>query len=305
MIIKRFFLVFFIFKIYALDLDYFFKIDSFKKNDPVYSQYLHNIKEYNKFITNRIDYLPPLQIYYYKQSKKESLFKVAAKLETIGKDGLLSINRLISLEDFKNREYILFASLPGVFVYSSPRSDLERLLYNRFKDDFDKSIKIELGYEKEDTVYFFFNTKINLKEFLTLKQDTKFIYPVDTPYYTITSHFGYRTNPFNAKNREFHSGIDLAYKIGTGIIASYNGTVSNINYNSIYGNNLTIKHNGGVETIYSHLLDNSIMVNIGDNVQRGQKIALMGSTGRSTGSHLDFRMKVKGKYIDPIPYLSK
>jgi len=113
----------------------------------------------------------------------------------------------------------------------------------------------------------------------------------------------------------FHTGIDLKAYSGAPVVASKAGEViaavsgfGNTYYSSpplkIYGNYVTIRHEGGVTTLYGHLLSNSITVGVGDHVQQGQKIGEMGNTGFSTGTHTHFEMRdPNGIAIDPAPSL--
>ena len=87
--------------------------------------------------------------------------------------------------------------------------------------------------------------------------------------------------------------------VGTPILAAQGGTVASISYDDRSGNYVAIEHGNGVRTAYCHL--ETIDVAVGDTVQRGQVVAKSGNTGRSTGPHLHFIVKVHGKAIDPLP----
>ncbi len=108
--------------------------------------------------------------------------------------------------------------------------------------------------------------------------------------YVITTQYGYRTNPFSNK-REFHQALDIAIGYGADIYASNNGVVYKIGYDAGgYGNYVVINHNNGYYTLYAHL--SRSLVSIGQTVASGSVIALMGSTGASTGPHLHFELWV-------------
>ena len=99
-----------------------------------------------------------------------------------------------------------------------------------------------------------------------------------------------------------HAGIDLAGPIGTPIYATADGVVSAAGYNNGgYGNLVKIDHGRGIETRYGHL--SAIMVSPGQHIVRGQQIARMGSTGRSTGSHLHYEVRIDGRAVNPIPFM--
>ena len=116
----------------------------------------------------------------------------------------------------------------------------------------------------------------------------------------ITSSFGYRSSPFTA-NREFHKGLDIAGREGTPILAPADGVVRFSGHKRHLGNAVKIKHGYGIETIYGHNQEN--LVKAGERVKRGQKIALMGTTGRSTGPHLHYQVEVNGKPVNPRNYI--
>ncbi len=116
----------------------------------------------------------------------------------------------------------------------------------------------------------------------------------------LTSRFGYRISPFTGK-RQLHAGIDIAARAGTMVIAPAAGRVRFVGRKGPLGNTLVIDHGDGVRTLYGHNSD--IHVDVGDEVVRGQQIASIGSTGRSTGPHLHYVVEVKGKAKDPLNYI--
>lgn len=130
----------------------------------------------------------------------------------------------------------------------------------------------------------------------------KFGYPL-AKQAPMTSDFGSRTDPINGKQGAVHTGIDLGAPQGTDILAAENGVVIVASWWSGYGNCVIIDHGGGVWTLYGHIRDGGIAVNKGDKVKRGQKIAEVGHTGRATGNHLHFEVRVNEKPVDPKPYL--
>ena len=127
--------------------------------------------------------------------------------------------------------------------------------------------------------------------------------PSDKPVKTaaFTSGYGVRSDPFRGA-AAMHAGIDLAGPTGTAIYATADGIVSEAGYNSGgYGNLVKLNHGRGIETRYGHL--SSIMVSPGQRITRGQQIGRMGSTGRSTGSHLHYEVRIDGRAVNPIPFM--
>ncbi|MBV9719075.1 MAG: peptidoglycan DD-metalloendopeptidase family protein [Candidatus Eremiobacteraeota bacterium] len=117
---------------------------------------------------------------------------------------------------------------------------------------------------------------------------------------TITSPFGWRSNPFGG-GPEFHQGLDIAAPTGTTVTAAAGGTVLMAQWYGGYGNYILIDHGGGYSTGYGHL--SAMYVSSGQSVQRGQAIGAVGSTGQSTGPHLHFEVRIAGKPVDPAPRL--
>ncbi len=117
-------------------------------------------------------------------------------------------------------------------------------------------------------------------------------------YGTITSKFGYRTI-FGTYS--FHGGLDIAAPYGTAINASDGGTVIWSGYKGTYGNLIIIDHGNGVHSYYGHC--SSLLVSVGDKVYQGQTVALVGSTGRSTGNHCHFEIRINQTRVDPQNYL--
>ncbi|HEX8307794.1 MAG TPA: M23 family metallopeptidase [Allosphingosinicella sp.] len=116
-----------------------------------------------------------------------------------------------------------------------------------------------------------------------------------------TSGYGVRSDPFKGR-AAMHAGIDLAGPIGTPIYATADGIVQRSEYNNGgYGNLVELDHGHGIQTRYGHL--SKSMVAAGQRVKRGDMIALMGSTGRSTGSHLHYEVRIDGKAVNPVPFL--
>ncbi len=117
----------------------------------------------------------------------------------------------------------------------------------------------------------------------------------------ITSTFGVRSNPFGGRGSEFHNGVDFAVSYGTPIEAAGDGVVTFTGYRSGFGHTVVISHGYGYRSSYCHL--SRSLVRQGERVTKGQKIALAGSSGRSTGPHLHFIIEKDGKEIDPLTVL--
>lgn len=117
-----------------------------------------------------------------------------------------------------------------------------------------------------------------------------------------TSRFGFRSNPFDGEGAEFHPGIDLRGKQGDPVKCTASGQVVFAGRAGGYGNCIRIKHVNNIETVFGHL--SRILVKVGQKVSVGDKIGLVGSTGRSTGTHLHYEIRKNGKAVNPIMYLN-
>ncbi|MCR4435644.1 MAG: peptidoglycan DD-metalloendopeptidase family protein [Clostridiales bacterium] len=117
----------------------------------------------------------------------------------------------------------------------------------------------------------------------------------------ISSGFGERTDPFRFNSR-FHTGIDIAAPQGQEIRASAKGTVTLASRTSVYGNTVIIDHGHGITTMYGHA--SRLLVKKGQKVNKSDVIAKVGSSGRSTGSHLHFEVRINGTPTDPLKYVS-
>ena len=157
-------------------------------------------------------------------------------------------------------------------------ADLERVYKNRNKIDLTK-YKVDGKYKDK------------------LKSTGTFVWPTIG---TITSHFGGRSAPTRGAS-SYHQAIDIGASQGTPVVAADGGVIITAGANGGYGNSVGIKHDNGMITYYNHLY--AWNVKVGDTVAQGQQIGQVGSTGISTGPHLDFKIMVNGKAVDPEQYL--
>lgn len=185
-------------------------------------------------------------------------------------------------------------------------SGLDKENYRKFKKLNDASLMTQLQQQMsllERRLYAQSLSFEQLKE-MSVKQKDKIrcipaIVPVPIDNLKITSGFGYRRDPVYGGTR-FHSGIDFKDVTGTPIYATADGVVSAASWASGYGNKVDIDHGYNYLTRYAHL--HKIDVKPGQIVKRGQKIGEMGSTGKSTGTHLHYEVRFKGEPQNPVNY---
>jgi len=117
----------------------------------------------------------------------------------------------------------------------------------------------------------------------------------------INDEFGFRRNPFGGRSYEFHAGMDIGGERGDVVMAPANGVVIAADWQGGYGNMIEVDHGNGLTTRYGHLA--RVGVQVGETIQRGQAIGLVGSTGRSTGPHLHYELRLNDKPINPRRFL--
>jgi murein DD-endopeptidase MepM/ murein hydrolase activator NlpD len=118
---------------------------------------------------------------------------------------------------------------------------------------------------------------------------------------TLESGFGGRRNPFGGSSYEFHSGQDIDAEWGAPVIAGANGTVTFSGWQNGYGQLVVVDHGGGLTTRYGHL--SAIVASVGQLIQRGEFLGRVGSTGRSTGPHLHYEVRINDQPVNPLQYL--
>jgi murein DD-endopeptidase MepM/ murein hydrolase activator NlpD len=146
-----------------------------------------------------------------------------------------------------------------------------------------------------------YQLEVNFKAYESVLRErgyTPSIWPVAG---NLESGFGGRRNPFGGGSYEFHSGQDINAELGDPVVAGASGTVAFEGWQNGYGQLVVIDHGGGLTTRYGHL--SHIDVATGQTVERGQFIGRVGSTGRSTGPHLHYEIRINDEPVNPLQYL--
>jgi murein DD-endopeptidase MepM/ murein hydrolase activator NlpD len=139
-----------------------------------------------------------------------------------------------------------------------------------------------------------------LKQLLSAQSVGSMASPLDT--LSTASPFGYRISPLTGGSGDFHRGQDFVAQCGTAVHAAAAGKVTFAGWHEYGGGNrVVVDHGNGLETTYNHL--SSFNVKVGDTVNRGDTVALSGTTGASTGCHLHFEVQVNGEVVDPMGWL--
>ncbi len=138
----------------------------------------------------------------------------------------------------------------------------------------------------------------DVNQYRTRLSKTPTIAPVEG---RLTSHYGFRNSPVTGRRR-MHRGLDIAAPLGSPIRSAAAGIVRKVSHAPDYGKYVEISHGHDIVTLYAHA--KKILVKKGEQVKKGQKIALVGMTGRTTGPHLHYEVKVRGKRVNPYSYIS-
>lgn len=186
-----------------------------------------------------------------------------------------------------NRDFIDVTSAVGV-MGNTQMSDLDRL----------KSLNVAI----EDSLSPLKKTLQLLENERKLLRELPTFWPVDSDNMRISFLFGPNLDPITHNRWYLHRGLDIANAPGTPVVAAADGKVVEAEYQPYgYGYYVEIKHKYGIYTLYAH--QQRLFVSVGDYVTQGQRIGLMGSTGRVTGPHLHFEIRIGTQIIDPVIYL--
>jgi murein DD-endopeptidase MepM/ murein hydrolase activator NlpD len=177
---------------------------------------------------------------------------------------------------------------------ASEKTQLFQSLQQRRKEYEAQIAELEKSSQELETLI---NKKIAARRGAKIQSTGIFAWPLQG---RITSPFGYRRNPFWG-GRHKHTGIDIANRYGEPIRAADSGEVIYSGWWDGYGKAIVINHGNNRSTVYGHM--SRLYKNVGETVAKGQIIGLEGSTGYSTGPHLHFEVRIKGKPVNPMPYL--
>lgn len=245
-----------------------------------------NTEESSEVLTQKVQELTQIIV---KQNETLSSSEIQIQeLKTSEKDNKYKINEFTKMYSEIANNYVSKSSRASVSKNSN-RSALDLLELSKIVEQLNKSFTVDeqLSSELEAT-----NEK--LKKYV----DTL---PTFVPASgKITSPFGMRNHPISKVNK-VHQGVDIDAQKGDPILAAGSGVVEFSGYSTGYGYNVIINHNNGFRTIYGH--SSKLLVKEGDVVKKGQKIALVGSTGASTGPHLHFEIRLGNTPVDPTNYV--
>ena len=198
--------------------------------------------------------------------------------------------------DFIKQEYnrIMSADISTQEIADSAKTIIGKVEESQEKEEKSQTNKIVPKESKNQTD----SNNETVAVMSLFESNEKIIVPV---HGEISSEYGNRVNPVTGQYL-MHSGVDIAASQGTKIRAAYSGIVSDVGSNSVGGNYISLVHKDGSETLYCHC--SKIIAKKGDVIRAGETIALVGSTGRSTGPHLHFEIHIDDNTVNPLNYLT-
>jgi len=230
--------------------------------------------------------------------KGENVSELAISLG-LNQGTIISVNKISNTRLLQIGKILKIPNQDGI-LYTVKNGDTLSSISEKYKvEQEDIKIANELFSEKikVGTDLFIPGAKLDWVSIQEINGDL-FIWPVSG---AITSHYGYRIDPFTGSRRQFHTGMDIRGSMGTPVRAAMAGRVSRVGYDDILGNHVIISHHSGYRTLYGHL--SVIRTRTGAYVGTGERIGDVGSTGLSTGPHLHFTVYKNGVTVNPRPLM--
>jgi murein DD-endopeptidase MepM/ murein hydrolase activator NlpD len=279
------------------------EIRSLTRDDLLFVQQQAEVEQYYR--ASRViggGEAPPLGLFVYRKRAADDLFSLNARLG-LPYDTLATLNGAADTRGFARLSKIIVPTQPGLFVHVPPRTPLEQMVASSREAAGVPGQPLLVSKEgRAERMTFYAGEMFSSVErayFLGIL----FSFPVtfSVTRGMVSSRFGMRSDPFTGR-QEFHNGLDIAAPSGTPVRAAREGTVSETGFSETLGNYVVVSHPGGWETVYGHL--SVIRGMVKGEVQAGQEIGLVGTTGRATGPHLHFEVRRKGSATDPFPLLA-
>lgn len=270
----------------------------YEQGESNYLAMLMSAEDFSDML-NKADYIEQLSAY---DRQKLDEYVAITEYVTLCKEELEAEKSLLDtakadVETEQENVETLIAEKQVMITEYQTSIDTQEAAIQEYEDDLQMELEIISQLEAEVLAE---KKEILLENGIVITYDGgKLTWPC--PSYTrISSPFGWRIHPTLGVNK-FHNGVDMAAPKGTDILAAYSGEVVAATYNSTMGNYVMMNHGNGFYTIYMHA--SKLCVSPGDIIVEGEKIAEVGSTGRSTGPHLHFGVRKDGEYVDPMDYL--
>ncbi len=239
--------------------------------------------------------LPELKFYTYNVKKNDTFWTILAR-SSQDMDTLLSVNGFSTPKDITPGKKIYIPNMRGIIARGDDAKGIAKTLReNQIRPEYIYRANRCRDYNKK-FIFIPCGKISNLEKSLFL--GTGFMHPLPSKQRPrLTSRFGKRRNPFNNRDIEFHSGVDISCPRGSQIMAARDGKVIFTGFEGGYGKLVILQHEHGYRSYYGHL--SRPLVKPGDTVKRGAIIALSGNTGRTTGPHLHFEVRRGDVAVNP------
>lgn len=268
----------------------------YERGDTLYLEMLLDSDSFADML-NKADYIEQLSAYDREKLEEYQLvieYTELCKQELISEQELLQEARAAAEEEQNNLNALIDEKEDQINAYETDIATKEQAI-REYDEEIAEQNAIIAALEAQIAA-----DQAALAEATRLKYDGG-VFTWPAPSYTrISSPFGWRMHSTLGVEK-FHNGLDMAAPGGSPILAAYDGRVVAAGYSSSMGNYIMIDHGDKLYTIYMHA--SALYVSTGEYVTRGQKIAAVGTTGRSTGNHLHFGVRLNGQYVDPNNYL--
>ena len=269
-----------------------------RDKDFMLKQFDDEVEENKRLFTSGKEVVPAF--YAYTVNNDDDLFNLAGRF-CIRYDSFCILNGITGTGEYLKGKTLLLPSADGIFVpleESKNLSALEFLLQKNRLALLEDTAHLRYNVGGKEFVFF------PGEKFTTTERafflDTSMQLPVKN--YRLTSRFGQRTNPLGGGKSQFHKGVDMAVPEGSNVFACKGGTIIGRGENAVYGKWLQIDHGRGMTSFYAHLSMIQEGAQKGAVVRAGELIAKSGSTGKVTGPHLHFEIRLNGNAVDPEAY---
>lgn len=267
------------------------QIHTLNLEDPLYRQHQEDVARSYERIKQGLPLLP-LILYQYHTREDDTLFSLSARFN-LPYESIATLNSLESSVLPLGNRRLLIPNQAGLFLPETPKNEMERIMLSWRKPEgppieVDGRIFHFLAQERFHSVERAFFLQI------------LFVFPLKQG--TLSSSYGIRISPITGQPH-FHPGIDLAAPLGSAVYAARDGKVIESGTDPILGSYLIIQHSGNYQTVYGHL--NSKLVQLNQSVFSGMMVGTVGMTGATTGPHLHFEVRQKGRSLDPERLLPK
>ena len=269
------------------------KIDSLNSKDPVFRQLEESVEMFYRAF-NRGERVPEVLLFLYTMREGDDLYSISARTN-LGFAAIATLNGLTDSTSLREGNTIIIPNTPGLYIPARFRNELDRLMIlmrNPMGVDND-ALSTTVG--ENELFYCIPGGKMNSLE-LAYFWGILFRFPISYGG-VISSSYGVRRHPITGEQK-FHSGIDIAARMGAEVVAARGGVVILTALDQDLGRYVVLQHDAGYTTVYGHL--DTVSISLNQRIASGTMIGTVGSTGKSTGPHLHFEIRSEGDSTNPL-----